>query len=92
MTGAASFPDFAQNFFGRSISIDFLPFEPQTSDTGKGRVIQGRRFGELEMEFDEKFGEWKEGATDQDDYRHWNDAEDLERLNWNQNSDCAIPG
>ena len=43
------------------------------------------------MEFDEKFGEWKEGATDQDDYRHWNDAEDLERLNWNQNSDCAIP-
>jgi len=44
------------------------------------------------MEFDEKFGEWKEGATDQDDYRHWNDAEDLERLNWNQNSDCAIPG
>merc|ERR1712115_710458 len=64
----------------------------QASDTGSSRVIQGRRFGELEMEFDEKFGEWKEGATDQDDYRHWNDAEDLERLNWNQNSDCAIPG
>merc|ERR1712209_316034 len=59
---------------------------------GSSRVIQGRRFGELEMEFDEKFGEWKEGATDQDDYRHWNDADDLERLNWNQNSDCAIPG
>ena len=45
------------------------------------------------MEFDaEKFGEWSEGATDQEDYHHWNNAEDLERLNWNQNSDCAVPG
>jgi len=44
------------------------------------------------MELDEKFGEWCEGATDQEDYHHWNSAEDLERLNWNQNSDCAVPG
>ena len=44
------------------------------------------------MEFDQKFGEWSEGATDQDNYNHWNSAEDLERLNWNQNSDCAVPG
>jgi alkyl hydroperoxide reductase subunit AhpC/protein-arginine kinase len=40
----------------------------------------------------EKFGEWSEGATDQDNYNHWNSAEDLERINWNQNSDCAVPG
>merc|ERR1712241_777873 len=64
----------------------------QASDTGSSRVIQGRRFGELEMEFNEKFGEWGEDANDQDDYHHWNNAEDLERLNWNQNSDCAVPG
>merc|ERR1711971_884618 len=45
------------------------------------------------MEFDaEKFGAWSEGATDQEDYQHWNNAEDLDRLNWNQNSDCAVPG
>ena len=44
------------------------------------------------MEFDQKFGEWSEGATDQDNYNHWNSDEDLERLNWNQNSDCAVPG
>ena len=44
------------------------------------------------MEFNEKFGEWVEDAKDQDDYHHWNNAEDLERLNWNQNSDCAVPG
>ena len=45
------------------------------------------------MEFDaEKFGAWSEGATDQEDYQHWNNEEDLERLNWNQNSDCAVPG
>jgi len=41
---------------------------------------------------DEKFGDWSEGATDQENYHHWNSAEDLERLNWNQNSDCAVPG
>merc|ERR1712241_1096757 len=64
----------------------------QASDTGSSRVIQGRRFGELEMEFDEKFGEWKEDAKDQENYNHWNSAEDLQRLNWNQNSDCAVPG
>jgi len=44
------------------------------------------------MELDEKFGDWSEGATDQENYHHWNSAEDLERLNWNQNSDCAVPG
>ena len=44
------------------------------------------------MELNEKFGEWSEGAKDQDNYNHWNSDEDLERLNWNQNSDCAVPG
>jgi len=50
------------------------------------------RFPGRVMEFNEKFGEWVEDAKDQDDYHHWNNAEDLERLNWNQNSDCAVPG
>merc|ERR1711990_1310815 len=65
------------------------PVTPEQADFGERREVCGER----RMEFDaEKFGDWSEGATDQEDYHHWNNAEDLERLNWNQNSDCAVPG
>merc|ERR1711990_796479 len=65
------------------------PVTPEQADFGERREVCGER----RMEFDaEKFGRWSEGATDQEDYNHWNSAEDLERLNWNQNSDCAVPG
>jgi len=71
-----------------SLGAPVTPEQADFGDTEEREVCSERR-----MEFDaEKFGRWSEGATDQEDYNHWNSAEDLERLNWNQNSDCAVPG